>query len=278
MYINNKITRNTLLLFTVVLVLAGCQKLDRPELGDYPLDPPPPPYSILKSFWEFDNNTRDTGQYRTEGTAKNITFVPGIKGQGAQIGADGYLMSTKVNDSLTTPGSLTVAWWMNAAAPTPNAKGIFAISKKTEFWGNVEFFLETNNNGNEAFLKVHLFNATHADKGEEWNEVKIPNALGKWTHFAVVYNAADSKLSIYADGQPTAINGKVLKGGNYGNLKFTDVAGIVLGNFAFETDPTLANHGGEPWATNINGSLDQFRIYNVALSAAQVKALFDNKE
>ncbi|MBC7851511.1 MAG: LamG domain-containing protein [Chitinophagaceae bacterium] len=278
MHFINKITRNSMLLLMLALAIGGCQKMDRPELGDYPEDPPPPPYSTLKSFWEFENNIRDTGQYRIEGTVKNVTFGPGIKGQAAVLGADGYLMSTKFNDSLTKPGSLTVAWWMNAAAPTGNAKGIFAIAKKTEFWGNVEFFLETNNNGNEAFLKVHLFNATHADKGEEWNEIKIPNALNKWTHFAVVYSAADSKLSIYADGVATAINGKVLKGGNYGPLKFTDVAGIVLGNFAFETDPTLASHGAEPWASQVNGSIDQFRIYNVPLSATEVKALFDNKQ
>jgi len=278
MHLNKKFQAITIMFALAIMAMSACQKMERPELGDYPEDPPPPPYSTLKSYWEFENNTRDTGQYRTQMTDKNLAYVAGIKGQGLKLNADGYTMSTKINDSLTKPGSLTVAWWMNAAAPTPNARGIFAISKKTEFWGNVEFFLETNNNGNEAFLKVHMFNANHADKGEEWNEVKIPNALGKWTHFAVVYNSADSKIYIYADGQPTAINGKVLKGGAYGPLKFTDVAGIVLGNFAFETDPTMASHGAEPWASEVNGSIDQFRIYNVPLSAAEVKALFDTKQ
>ncbi len=52
---------------------------------------------------------------------------------------------------------------------------------------------------------------------------------------------------------------------------------MVLGNFAFETDPTLASHGGEDWARGINGSLDQFRIYKVALSAAEITNLFTGK-
>ncbi|MBA2562203.1 MAG: LamG domain-containing protein, partial [Chitinophagaceae bacterium] len=59
--------------------------------------------------------------------------------------------------------------------------------------------------------------------------------------------------------------------------KFADVTGMVLGNFAFETDPTLASHGGEDWARGINGSLDQFRIYKVALSAAEITNLFTGK-
>lgn len=280
MHINKKITRNSLLLLTVVFSLAGCQKMIRPELKELILDPPPPPYSILKSFWEFENNTRDTGQYRTAMTDKAITYVAGVKGQAAKIGADGYTFSQKLNDSLTKPGSITVAFWMNGVGPVQGgAQGLFAISNSKEFWGNLELFLENLNNGSEAFLKVHLFNSGAAGGvGEEWNEVKIPGALNKWTHIAVVYNAADSKLTVYADGVATAINGKVLGGGTYGPLKWKDVTGVVLGSFAFQTTPTLANHGAESWAKSFNGSLDQFRIYNVALSAAEVKNLFDTKQ
>lgn len=280
MHINNKITRNSLLLLTVILTLAGCQKMTRPELKELILDPPPPPYSILKSFWEFENNTRDTGQYRTQMTDKAITYVTGVKGQAAKIGADGYSFSNKINDSLTKPGSLTVAFWMNGVGPVQGgAQGLFAISKNDEFWGNFEMFLENLNNGAEAFLKVHLWNSNAADgKGEEWNEIKIPGALNKWTHLAVTYNAADSKLTIYADGVPTAINGKVLGGGTYGPLRWKNASGIALGTFAFQTSPSLTNHGPESWAKSFNGSLDQVRVYNVALSAAEIKNLFDTKQ
>lgn len=279
MQINNKITRNSLLLLTVIFTLAGCQKMIRPELKELILDPPPPPYSILKSFWEFENNTRDTGQYRTAMTDKAITYVAGIKGQGAKIGADGYTFSSKINDSLTKPGSLTVAFWMNGVGPVQGgAQGLFAISNSKEFWGNIELFLENLNNGAEAFLKVHLFNSGAADgKGEEWSEIKIPGALNKWTHIAVTYNAADSKLIVYADGVATGIN-KVLGGGTYGPLKWKDATGIVLGSFAFQTAPSLTNHGPEGWAKSFNGTLDQLRVYNVALSGAEVKSLFDNKQ
>jgi hypothetical protein len=53
---------------------------------------------------------------------------------------------------------------------------------------------------------------------------------------------------------------------------------MVLGTFQFQTDPTLTNHGPETWAKSFNGALDQFRLYNRALSAAEVTELFNSKQ
>lgn len=273
--------KNALLILSFGVAITACQKLERPELKELILDPPPPPYSILKNFWAFENNAGDSGQYRSKVVEKNITYVAGITGQAAKIGEDGYVLVTAVNDSLKTPGSLTIAFWMNGVGPVQGgSQGLFALSNKSEFWGNMEMFLENLNNGAEAFLKIHMYNAGVASgNGEEWTEVKIPNALNKWTHIAVTYNAANSQLSVYADGQPTTINQKVLSGGNYGPLKFNNVNGLVLGTYQFETDPSLTtSHGKEDWAKSFNGALDQFRIYNVSLSAAEVTALFNSKQ
>jgi hypothetical protein len=139
-------------------------------------------------------------------------------------------------------------------------------------------FLENHNNGDEAFLKLHMFNANAPDgKGENWIEVKIPDALNKWTHIAVTYDETNSQLTIYADGEPTEVNQKVLSGGNYGPLEFENVVGMAIGTWAFETTPTLASHGQEDWAKSFKGSLDQFRIYTKALTTAEVNNLYTKK-
>ena len=207
----------SLVVFALVVVLGACQKLERPVLKELILDPPPPPYSILKSYWSFDTNLRDTGQYRAVTTATNVTLVPGISGQAAKIGAEGYLLVSAVNDSLKTPGSLTVAFWMNGVGPVVGgAQGLFAIGNSAEFWGNFEMFLENNDNGAEAFLKIHMYNyGVASGNGEEWNELKLPNTLNKWSHIAVTYNAATSQIVLYKDGQATALIkycGRVLMG------------------------------------------------------------------
>lgn len=281
-----KIAKSVSIVLAIAFVFSACQKLERPALGDYPKDPPPPPYSILKSYFSFDNTIRDTGQYRLPVISKNITFVTGVSGQAAQIGDGGYILSTKLNDSLKTIGSFSVAFWMKGATgPVQNgAQGVFAISNSAQFWGNLEMFMENYNDPtdpNAVWLKIHMFNASVTGGGEEWtsdDNTKLKNVLGKWTHIALTYDAATSKLSLYKDGMPTAVNGKVLGGGNYGNIKWTGVTGLVLGSYAFQTSPSLTNHGPETWAKSFNGALDNFRFYNVAISAADVLSLYTNKQ
>ncbi len=279
------------------LAFSSCQKLDRPELGPIIENPTPPPYQPLKSLFAFENNVTDQGESKLNGTTKNVTYVPGVTGQAIKIGADGYVLYKAFGDSVKYPnefigisadtlanlGSFTLAFWMNGVGPVQGgAQGLFAISHKTQFWGNLEIFLENWSNAtdpSEAFLKIHLFNDSKAPaNGEQWNELKIPGVLNKWSHIAITYNAANSQFSVYANGQPTSIVNKVLDGGNYGKIKFKDFNGMVLGNFAFQTTPSLTNHGPETWAKAFNGALDQFRIYNSALSAAEITDLFTTKK
>lgn len=278
MNFNYKIAKNALLVLLVAFAIASCQKMERPELKELVLDPPPPPYSPLKSFWAFDGNVGDSGQERSSATATNVTFIDGVNGQAAKIGEDGYVLVKSVSDSIKNLGSFTLAFWMNGVGPVNGAQGLFSISNSNQFWGNLDLFLESDDNGSEGFLKVHMFNDAAANGGEEWTEVKIPNALNKWTHIAVVYDSSNSQLSIYADGAPTSIANKVLGGGNYGAIKYKDVNGLVVGTYQFQTSPSLTNHGPEDWANSFNGALDQFRLYNRPLSAAEVQNLYNNKE
>ncbi|MEO6069756.1 MAG: LamG domain-containing protein [Chitinophagaceae bacterium] len=267
------------------LGITSCQKMYRPPLVLIP-DPPPPPYNPLKSYFSFENNLTDSGELKLSATGKNITYGAGVAGQAAKIGADGYILIQDVGDTIKNLGSFTFAWWMNGPTGpvTGGAQGILSIANKNEFWGNLEIFLENYSNPadpNAVFMKIHLLNGNAATgNGEEWiadDNLKMTNVLNKWTHFALTYNAATSKLSLYKDGVPTATYNKTLGGGTYGAVKFNNVTGMTIGNFSFQTIPTLANHGPEPWAKPFNGSIDQVRIYNKALTDAEVSSLFTSK-
>lgn len=279
------------------LAFTACQKMDRPELGEIIKDPDPPAYNPLKNFWAFENNLTDQGESKITATSVNVTYVPGVTGQAAQIGNNGYILMKTIGDTtkhsngfvglpadtIRNLGSYSIAFWMNGVGPVQGgAQGLFSISHKTQFWGNLDIFLENWSNAtdpSEAFIKVHQFNAGVASgTGEQWNEVKIPGVLNKWSHIAVTYDANTSEFSIYANGQPTSINKKVLANGSYGKIKYNDFNGMVIGTHQFQTTPSLTNHGPETWAKSFNGAFDQFRLYNKALTAAEINNLYTTKQ
>ena len=124
-----------------------------------------------------------------------------------------------------------------------------------------------------------MFNAAAASAdNEQWNEIKIPKMLNKWTFIAVRYDASNSQFSIFADNV-AVISNKVLAAGKYGKLKFNDFNGMVLGTYQFQTVPSLTtNHGAESWAQSFHGALDQLRLYNRPLTNAELTDLFTTKK
>ncbi len=293
---NNNQLKKLVLGVVVIFIFGSCQKLYRPALGDYLKDPDPPPYNALKGFWAFEDNVTDQGENDLDGTASNLSYVTGINGKAVQVGAGGYLLCKTIGETTVHPNgfvgypadtlaslkSFSVSFWMKGVGPVQGgAQGIFSLSNKNQFWGNLDVFLENYNSGDDAFFKVHLFNKNGTGTGETWiadNAMKFTGVLNKWTHVVFTYDAATSVFKSYIDGN-VANQRNLTSGGNpYGDVEFKDFNGLVIGSFQFQTNPTLSNHGPEAWAKSFNGALDQFRLYNKALSAAEVTDLFVNKK
>jgi hypothetical protein len=277
---------NRIFLFATLLVsvavslgISSCQKMYRPPLVIIP-DPPPPPYNPLKSFWEFENNLKDNGENRLDSPAtnvssKNVTYAAGIKGQALKLNGDGYVVFNNMGDSLKNLGAYTVSWWQNSG-PATNATGVFSLSNTKEFWGNLEVYFEGfSGDATTGYLKVQMWNK-NATKQNEAQEYKIPNVFGKWTHLALTYDSSNSKFRIYSDGVVRLDT--IIQSGNYKGLAFNNAGGMVIGTMQFMTVPSLTAGGPQSWARNFNGLIDQFRIYSRALTAAEIQALFTNKQ
>lgn len=282
------------LLTTGVIIFASCTKADFSD--DFKQSSPPPignyntsddvAKDAIIAKWSFENNFNDSIQNLT-GTNHNASFVEGFKGMGYQ-GNDTSYVTFKQPGSIPNLKGFTISFWMKAPQTNGLARGIWSLNNKTDFWGNLDIYMENFSSPDTAYFKVHLANNIGGVNIGQFTETKIPAAINKWTSIIISYDSATSVFNIYANSQSQPINvgsqsnvrGPVLSGPNntnYGPLNFKDnnASAVVLGTWQFQpNDPEITSTGSQPWAGGFAGILDEFRIYSRALTAKEVDALF----
>jgi hypothetical protein len=280
------IIRNIALLFFIGLIINGCQKMDHPPLGDYPKDANPPG-GPLKFFIALDGTNVDSTKANF-GTNTNVTYVDGVSGQAMSADADGHIVYPSGND-FNASTSFTIAFWVKKAGPNPINGGTsfaFGFATSKDIWTAQDIFLEFEDAGNpsskdSAAAKFYL--------NDQWFEFtktsdidkRMPHVLdGNWHHLAFVFDSASSMLTPYIDGAvPTNLpDGFGKFNNNGGKLDFSSLAGLVVGGPGMYALGKTPDDIGQTWMGNFNGAIDQFRLYSEALSAADVKSLYDNKE
>ena len=263
----------------------------------------------LVAYWSFDGNLTESKQ-NLSGTGTNTAFTTGKKGQAYQ-GSSTQARYAIYNAGTALPAldSYTFSMWINSdsmklplADPTQGygAQGIFTLVNTTDFWGGINIFIENRGAGDGDSLKLKIFtNNTRA--GVVWKGqspiIWIPAARNQWVHLVATYDAASSRFTAYING---ALGGKMdvpygpVTGGTtlfyandpggldnpnsaplHGDIVLPASTQMAIGTHQFTTTPAL-NTGGtpQPWATTYAGLLDEFRIYNKALSSSEVNSLY----
>ena len=93
---------------------------------------------------------------------------------------------------------------------------------------------------------------------------------GQWHQVAFTYDATSKTGTVYRDG--AQFDQKTNE-----TIAFENTSQLVLGGFQ-EAAGIVDNYGNNTWMAGFPGKMDNVRLYGVALSAADVKAIFDNKE
>jgi hypothetical protein len=98
----------------------------------------------------------------------------------------------------------------------------------------------------------------------------IANRWNTWMNIAVTYDQATSTFKVFIDGSKIAT--QVVAG--YGAVNFTNANKIIFGTVHFQTTPSSTSAtGSQPWASYLTGQLDEVRIYNRALTEAELNSL-----
>ncbi|MFD2919064.1 LamG domain-containing protein [Terrimonas rubra] len=270
------------------LLLAGCQKMSKPDLGEYPEDANPPggPLSFYVAFdGTTDNNLKNAvDSIRANYPSDNpLTSVDGISGKAIKGETAKYVKYIKPNDWAITAKSFTVSSWFKRDGQTKNNENgngpeyILSFRAANDYnWsnGNFLFFLE----GNNAACGVKLYiQSKNGDGWLTWEGGQMIAGLldNKWHHIAAVYNAPTSTMTLYIDGVANP-NTKVW--GTHGDLNLDDekIAEVRIGRGPRNDSEA---DGAAGWLqSSFKGEIDQVRLYSTALTAAEVQSLFVNKK
>lgn len=253
----------------------------------------------LISKLSFEMALTDSKNNITNAVGTNSNYGEGAKSY-AYLGSSSQnaYMVGDASTAITGLNSFTISFWLNSANTVPDggspgqgkgAQGIFSIVRPAEFWGGINVFLENPDASKPNRLLVKLTTESGRSgvvfKGQNI-VMNVDDNLNKWIHVVFSYNPVSSTASCYLNGAlvtsavwyasdpggPTNPNNAP----KYGDFVMTGTNGkVVFGTHQFETNPPL-NTGGadQPWATSLVGLVDEFRIYNSALTNSEVTALY----
>jgi hypothetical protein len=215
--------------------------------------PADPGTSGLVALYAMEDNVQDTSGKGNHGTTSgDPTFVDGQIGFGKALNFDGtndYAI-LPIGTLLSTLGSSTFAIRVNYADVGNSWQRLFDFGTGT----TVYMFLTAEN----SYTLTPRFGITTGSNtaGAE-SLVTAPSALGTgWHHLAVVLDAASMTLRLYVDGTLVASGP---------TAKLPRDLGVTTQNWL----------GRSEWSADpfFTGQMDDFRIYNRALSDAEVRYL-----
>ncbi|MDO8594906.1 MAG: LamG domain-containing protein [bacterium] len=212
-----------------------------------------PPNNLgLVNYWSLNEGTGTkatdaSGTGNTGTLTGGPTWVTGRYGQAVSFdGTDDYVSIT--DNSLASGSSITPSLWFNQTSS--KTVGLFASAAASDAPG--EFTMLVNSNGTVSFI------AWISGGGDRphLNAASAAVSYGAWHHAVGVYDVSAGYAYIYIDG--------VLSGSTNTTLNSTTWNGPAIGS------------GGVGGSTTyfMNGKMDDVRIYNRALTAAQVAALY----
>ena len=274
-----------LLAATVVLLAASCQKMDRPALGDFPKDTNPPG-GPLKFYAAFDGTTSDPLMNAVDSIRANfagsnpLASVDGVSGKGVKGESQKFIRYAKPNDWAKFAKSFTIAFWYKRDGQTKNNTGTngpeYPVSFKSSngHWSGANMFVIIEGNNAACAVKVMIADSSNADNWFTWEGSNtIPGLLNNnWRHMALVYSAATSGMTLYIDG---VANSNVRVWGTHGDINIDDTK---ISEMRIGAGPGT-NYSSDDWlSSSWKGELDQFRMYDVALTASEIQGLFNGRK
>jgi hypothetical protein len=274
----------TILMFG--LILTSCKKDPDPNAGK--TDPSTIATANLIAYFSFESEPAVGAA--VEKSNSTITYVKKVGGASFVVGRRGngykgaateaYLeYNVAAGTALKTLDEFSMSCWIKTPATTSGAAKIFSLNGGDVFMGNLVLMQESQALGDSVDMKMFLFdNSSAAWKGQDIRKQSVKFLNDKWYHLVGIYRKSTSTMEFYANGALVLTS-----------IRYSDGVPVsgpqpVLGAITLGSDMTKLHFGAwaqqiagapEGWMTYFKGIVDEYRIYNKALSATEVKALYD---
>ncbi|WP_428330504.1 LamG domain-containing protein [Mucilaginibacter sp.] len=276
----NIITAGLLSGVVMAFTLSSCQKGF--DANTYKPSKPLPTYggfsnskdiepANLVAYWPFNGSLVDSIS-QTAAVGTGTSFSTGVKGKGLQGSTTGYAV-TNTPAAVKSLHSFTISTWVNMPLNT-GATGIVSVAHSQNFWGNFDIFFDNGGTATTGVLKVHVYNNAAVTTGvDAWEGgYTVANPWNKWTNIIVTYDDVASTVTVYYNGAQAGTNTVP----TFTPLDWSKANQMVFGTLQFQTNPSLTtNTGSQGWAANVNGVIDQVRVYSTVLNASEITGLYN---
>jgi hypothetical protein len=221
---------------------------DADSAGKCKLQCTPPP-SGLVSWWPGDGNASDI-QDANDGTSENgATFATGKVGQAFSF--DGVDDSVVVQDaaSLDITTGVTLDAWINPSSLACPVQFCAVVAKSDAPPRNYGLWVQSDG-------ALHLSYRNVSGVNVFLNSPPGTITVGNFQHVAGVIDTVGGTMTLFMNGQEVATR---------------STSGAMVANDA----PLTIGFSDPGFNFNFNGLIDEVEIYNRALSASEIQAIFD---
>lgn len=237
--------------------------------------------SNLIAYWNFDGNQNEIKSGTAPTTASNATFIDkGVRGKAINLNS-GYLYYAKQLPQFGADlKSFTVLEWVqienNGSTPTL----AFTLARPGQFWGNINLLLETGQHpaSDVNNLVIHpdyadINGGTQDNLNASWLPSYSSPTIGKdkWVQVGVTYDYGSNTIQVWANGRMIGAPDYQQRG--TATFKLTAPNEVIIGGW-YNNIPGK-EVSTDTWTVPMVGNVDEIRVYNTALGAADIKALYE---
>jgi hypothetical protein len=199
----------------------------------------------LIAYYKLDNNSNDSSGNNRHGTANSVTYTSGINGNaGLFNGTSAYI---NIGQQITNPTQGSLSVWVKVNAWTTDFMSVFS-DQEGPAWANIRHALVARTGTQQLlYLITDGTNYTNTCYSSVLN-------LGEWYHICGTYDG--NNVKIYTNSVLST------------NITTSTVPGTYTST---ATQIGYMNYSTRYW----DGLIDELRIYNRALTAEEVKLMYD---